>query len=74
MEIIGEVGVIPTGDTPTLLVMVVAGNGVTTVYMEDTAVATVVMAVATADMAEDMVDLEVTVDTVVGTARWAMEV
>lgn len=53
MEITGEVGVTPTGDTLTLLVMVVAGNGV---IMDYTAVTVVVPEATVAAMVAVWVD------------------
>lgn len=69
MEITGEVGVTPTGDTLTLLVMVVAGNGVT---MDYTAVTVVVPEATVAAMVAVWVDTvaamaAVWVDTVAAT-------
>jgi len=69
LEITGEVGVTPTGDTLTLLVMVVAGNGVT---MDYTAVTVVVPEATVAAMVAVWVDTvaamaAVWVDTVAAT-------
>jgi len=69
LEITGEVGVTPTGDTLTLLVMVVAGNGVTMVYTAVTVVATEATVAAMAVVWVDTVAVmaAVWVDTVAAT-------